>query len=303
VQKLSAPGVDISRLPQEVRELALEMKGSLPALLVEEGRLQASLVAQAGMPSADVILGALAGQLMQVHESEPVFDIKIAKAPTPIWETEGTFTPASPKDRLRPASYCQIFPTPLEAGVTYQIDMTSSQLDSYLRLEDPKGKVLAQDDDKGGKLNARIVYTPKQASLVHIVATTFGGRTTGAFKLSQQRLDAQQVLVVKLFVLRKAESLTADDPLGPRGKDQHARFYAVHLEAGVDYQIDLTSIDFDPFLRLEDESGRTLGSNDDGGFDLNARLRYRPTRSGTYRIVVTSYQANELGDFVLCVRK
>ena len=44
----------------------------------------------------------------------------------------------------------------MTAGKTYTIDMVSKQIDSYLRLEEASGKQLAEDDDSGGNLNAKL---------------------------------------------------------------------------------------------------------------------------------------------------
>jgi hypothetical protein len=67
----------------------------------------------------------------------------------------------------------KVYPVKLEAGKNYQIDMVSRVLDAYLFVEDAGGTVLAQDDDSGGGLNARIVFQPPRTATYRIVATTF----------------------------------------------------------------------------------------------------------------------------------
>ena len=61
----------------------------------------------------------------------------------------------------------------MEAGKTYQIDMKSKAFDSYLILEDPDGVLLAQDDDSGGNLNARIIHKATVTRTHRIAATYF----------------------------------------------------------------------------------------------------------------------------------
>ena len=70
---------------------------------------------------------------------------------------KGKLSKDDPKDAMRggPAQVHQIF---LKAGSVYTIDMVSKEMDSYLRLLDPKGKQLDEDDDSGGDLNSRIVF-------------------------------------------------------------------------------------------------------------------------------------------------
>ncbi len=74
----------------------------------------------------------------------------------------------------------------LEGGKTYTIDMLSPDqkaLDPYLKLLDPNGKLLAEDDDGGYGLNARITIRAPVAGTYRIIATSFGGVGNGEFAL------------------------------------------------------------------------------------------------------------------------
>ena len=62
----------------------------------------------------------------------------------------------------------------LVAGKTYQSDMMSQDFDCYLFLENPKGQLIAQDDDGGDGLNSRIVIRAQDAGVHRIIATYFG---------------------------------------------------------------------------------------------------------------------------------
>src|SRR5262249_3653825 len=54
-------------------------------------------------------------------------------------------------------------------------------LDPFLRIEDAAGKELAKDDDSGGDLNARILFTPGKDGVYRIITTTLRG--TGGYML------------------------------------------------------------------------------------------------------------------------
>ena len=74
----------------------------------------------------------------------------------------------------------------MEAGKTYVIDMISPDqkaLDPFLRLLDSTGKQLAEDDDSGDGLNARITFRAPAAGNYRIVATSFGNFGVGEFSL------------------------------------------------------------------------------------------------------------------------
>jgi hypothetical protein len=60
-------------------------------------------------------------------------------------------------------------------------------------------------------------------------------------------------------------------------------------------------LSLDPYLVLTDAAGTKLDQDDDGGGDLNARIVFRAEKSGTYRIVATSYNLGN-GGFTLTVR-
>ena len=69
-------------------------------------------------------------------------------------------------------------------GGTYTIDMVSNQLDSYLYLEDSNGRVLAQDDDSGGNLNARIIWTAQYTGTYYVTCTSCFANMTGSYTMT-----------------------------------------------------------------------------------------------------------------------
>lgn len=101
--------------------------------------------------------------------------------------------------------------------------------------------------------------------------------------------------------VRTDGTLSLNDPMCPYKAGTREHVIGVKLKAGQTYVIDLMSTAFDPYLYLEDNTGKRLRSNDDGGVGLNSRIVFTPTRSGTYRIVVSSYATNATGSFTLRV--
>jgi hypothetical protein len=68
------------------------------------------------------------------------------------------------------------FKLQMQVGITYEIMLNEvDQIDPYLFLEDSEGKVVAFDDDGGGGLNAKIVFTPAKNGEYKIICTTFSG--------------------------------------------------------------------------------------------------------------------------------
>ena len=87
------------------------------------------------------------------------------------------------KDKVRTNMFCKTYTYRMVEGRNYQIDMISTELDSYLRLEDPAGQQIAADDDSGGFPNARILIRAPKNGDYTIVATTFAAGATGKFTL------------------------------------------------------------------------------------------------------------------------
>lgn len=123
-------------------------------------------------------------------------------------------------------------------------------------------------------------------------------------------------------VLRINAKLTAADereaphPQIINGKKRAGSYRKVHVHKmapGKSYVIEMTDPerrsandpkDLDPFLRLEDSTGKELAFNDDiiTGQDRNARIVFTPAKEDEYRIIATSFEAGRTGPYVLTIR-
>jgi len=98
-------------------------------------------------------------------------------------EVKGSLTGKDVKDVSRKDSYCKVYTLKLEAGQTYQLDC-KSVWDNWLRIEDAKGKQVAEDDDGGGGTDAQIVYECKTAGEYRVIVTSFDALETGDFTVT-----------------------------------------------------------------------------------------------------------------------
>ena len=80
---------------------------------------------------------------------------------------------------------------------------------------------------------------------------------------------------------------------------------ALKLQAGKTYVFDLESKDFDPELRLEDETGQKLAENNDiaPGVIQNSQIIITAVKDGRYRLVATAFQGRGTGAYLLRVRE
>jgi alkyl hydroperoxide reductase subunit AhpC len=107
------------------------------------------------------------------------------------FEYSGKFADTDPLDDQRQGP-AQTHIVRLKAGQVYTIDMISNELDSYLRLLDPKGTQLDEDDDSGGNLNSRIIFNCSKDGDYKIVCTTFAAGMTGNYILKVKTTGVAQ---------------------------------------------------------------------------------------------------------------
>ncbi|NJO41116.1 MAG: hypothetical protein HC769_28020 [Cyanobacteria bacterium CRU_2_1] len=82
------------------------------------------------------------------------------------------------------------------AGQQIAITMTSPDLDSYLVLFDPSGNSLIQDDDGGGNLDARIIYTLPTDGIYTIYANSYSSGQAGTYSLDLQVVTPSSPAIV-----------------------------------------------------------------------------------------------------------
>jgi hypothetical protein len=219
----------------------------------------------------------------------------------------GELINADLKDIVRTESFCKTYTFKMTAGKNYQIDMKSTVFDSYLRLEGPDGKQVAEDDDSGGMRNARIVYRAAKTGDFQIIATSLG-ESTGKFTLIVKDLGGVANKPGKAIELKNEKgqatysgNLNKADP--KYGNNQKiSKIFVFPMEAGKTYQIDHSSKAFDAYLYLEDPAGVLLDENDDNGVSLDSRIIHKAAKAGKYRIIATSLDGRSSGAFTLTIR-
>jgi hypothetical protein len=139
----------------------------------EAAELAAQVVVQA--PGANLPAGA-PPRAMRVTEFAGVFQVKDQLG-------KGDVVFKSGRGNNNPNRVCKEYVIELEVGRSYTIDLESPNFDAYLRLADLKGLPIQEDDDSGGGLNSRIVFTPPETTSYLVVATSLGGGF-GSFALT-----------------------------------------------------------------------------------------------------------------------
>jgi hypothetical protein len=233
---------------------------------------------------------------------------KKTKEFTPI-KIDGQLAETDPKDKKLDQP-CKLHKVDLAKGKTYVIDLIGKGFDAYLRLEDPDGKQVAEDDDSGGALNARITYSPVVSGSFQISATTLNG-AVGPYTLQVREVDPAKEGKIKLG---KALEIGADgikidskidnanDPKSPVEPKHPCKVFSFKMKANQKYVIDMEGNNgFDSYLHVLDENLKSLADDDDSGGNLNAQITFTAPNDGTYHILATTFDGQD-GPFTLRIR-
>ena len=223
---------------------------------------------------------------------------------------DGRWTTADCGSRFRTDADAHTYRFEIVEGGRVRIDLTSAEADSFLYLLAEDGRRLADNDDGGAGLDARVErdLTP---GVYLVEAATVGGRSRGPadFRLSVSRVVGCEP--IHLGALRPGQDLTASgswtlDACGSRFVVEHpAHAYLFDLPQGGRVRIDLTSENGDPVLSLVSTSAGLIAANDDGGERRNSRIE-RYLEPGVYMLEATTYRERDyqplMADFNLVVR-
>jgi serine protease Do len=188
------------------------------------------------------------------------------------------------------------------AGDMVEIDVTSSDFDTYAILQDDAGRELAHDDDAGEGTNARIMYALPSSGTYRVVAKAYREGNYGTYRVHLQRLgsvvpggNGSTIGRGQLMTGR----LSLSDPRLSDNSVYHTYMYQGH--AGEALTIDVMSSDFDAFAILQDPYGNEVSRDDDSGEGTDARIITTLRQTGIFRIIVNTYSAGASGTYTLWV--
>ncbi len=93
----------------------------------------------------------------------------------------GNLTASDPRLQRNAVYHAYLYTA--RAGETVTIEVLSGALDPYAVVQDAQGNALASDDDGGGNLQARLVYTFPASGVYRLVATTYRADTYGPYTI------------------------------------------------------------------------------------------------------------------------
>ena len=208
-------------------------------------------------------------------------------------EASGRWTGEDCDSQFRPGNDAHTYRFEVATAGRVRINLASAGADSYLYLVAEDGSRIADNDDGGDNIDARVERDLLPGTYL-IEATTVGGRSRGPADFAISIGYVAGCEPVHLGTLEAGSDLTASgswtlDTCGSRFVVAHpAHGYTFNLERGGRVRIDLTSEDGDPVMSLASLSGTIIGANDDGGERRNARID-QYLQPGGYFIEATTY--------------
>ncbi|NNF27480.1 MAG: hypothetical protein HKN73_09690 [Gemmatimonadetes bacterium] len=188
-----------------------------------------------------------------------------------------------------------------EAGEGVTVTMSSGDFDSYLYAFGPGMPQLQTDDDSGGDVNAQLTVRFTQSGRYVIGASSLGAGSTGNYSLVVTAALGPESLPVQGTVEVPGSAngdLRASDAVLDGRRSQAWTFDAT---AGQPVTVELISADFDSYLTVMGPGLPDPLEDDDSAGDLDARIAFTPTESGTFRVIAASLGV-DTGGFELRVR-
>ncbi|WP_199249487.1 calcium-binding protein [[Phormidium] sp. ETS-05] len=241
------------------------------------------------------------GQLQALSTFDP--DSIAAQFP-PQSSIPGRLGGGDPTDADRDAFYDDYLLT-LPSGSSVTIELTSSEIDSYLEVyRQDTGELLdINDDSDDGSLNSELTLYGIPGVSNYIVRASSFSQEEGSYNLEAFGLGsvALQPLGNAAAVLTTAPP-RASLPGTLNGADPQVqgKFYDdYNLTPGSTAPITIEANgDFDTYIYVYDKNGRTVAFDDDGGLGLNSLVEFTPEARETYTVRVTSYTPAE-GNYTL----
>ncbi|HEY9619466.1 MAG TPA: trypsin-like peptidase domain-containing protein [Crinalium sp.] len=233
-------------------------------------------------------------------------------------------------------SYFNAYTFTGRSGQQVVIEMSSSEIDSYLILLDPEGRDIAQDDDGAGGNNSRIVASLPSNGTYTIFANTYSAGETGRYTLQASagsgatpppttgqvppsprptpgagqtpRPTPGTGQIPPNVPGQRGILLQEQGVLGPgapvlQSDGSLYREYTFNGTEGQRVTITLESSDFDTYLILVGPDEQVVDQNDDVGPDnYNSEITATLPATGTYRVIANSYDSSGRGRFLLTVR-
>ena len=185
--------------------------------------------------------------------------------------------------------YYDTFPIRVQKNQRIFVELKSDEFDTYLVVEPAAGQPLINDDFLSED-SSRIEYIAEATGSTKVHVTSFEPAETGSYTLTivyGEQVDIQT---------RAGRLDSGDKVLQGHGYSDE---YYLTLKVGQHIIVELTSADFDTFLKVE-KPDESYEENDDYNDETSiSRLEVFAAANGEYRIFAAAYGEGETGSYTI----
>lgn len=183
-----------------------------------------------------------------------------------------------------------------ERGQRAVVDLRSGDFDPYILVRSPSGEQFDNDDFEGDASRSLLSLDLTETGEYRVTVTSYKSGETGGYTLLID-LDGNARLVARTE--HGGELAPGDRTLS---SGEYVDAFEFEGSPGQHVSIDLLSSAFDTYLILRDPAGEQQENDDadDGGVG-HSRVEADLTESGTYTVLVTSYEEGETGAYRLTI--
>ena len=176
------------------------------------------------------------------------------------------------------------------------IDLRSGDFDPYVFVRAPSGEQFDNDDYDGDSSRSRLALEITEDGDYEVTVTSYDEGETGTYTLDIVVAASAPALTR----MNHSGALGSGDDTLPSG--EFVDWYEFEGWPGQHVAIDLRSPAFDTYLILKDPTGQQTENDDaDDGDVGHSLIETELSETGTYSVLVTSYESGETGAYRLTI--
>jgi len=218
-----------------------------------------------------------------------------------VREEAGSLRPGD--NTLSDGEYIDSFEFEGRPGQRVTIDLRSDDFDTYLILIDPTGEQ-EENDDGTDSTDSMIATDLTESGTYRVAVTSYDAGETGDYQLTIDQAAASSGRPPEnrdLETLTAGRTASGELAVGDQTLDggEYQDTYFFDGNAGQSVSIEMTSNAFDTYLALQIPNGDIIDNDDFEGSTSRSLVELNLTETGRYRVVATSYAADEAGQYRL----
>lgn len=199
-------------------------------------------------------------------------------------------------ETLDSGEFVDIYRVQGQAGQTLVADLSSDDFDPYLMVIAPDGEQSDNDDYEGDMTRSLVSEPLTQSGEYRVVVTSYQPGEAGAYDLLLSTGSASA---------SAGGSRTERGTLGAGDTElnsgEYLDEYTFEGRPGERLRVELESDDFDTYVMVLGPNDFREENDDADGSTSRSRVEAELTELGTYRVIVTTYEPGETGDYAVSI--